>query len=250
MDEIKERSKIAKMRKAGLLPPGFVTAAPARDHAIYLHTHPNGGMALRQIARVGGVGESTISELIAGFRNGGAPIVQMRRKTSDAILSVRYEEPDTERGAKMPSTGIHRRLDALACAGYPYQLLSTLLGHSGTSRSYVGMLVRNNWTHVRVWREVDAMYRKYRDVDPADLGVGPNSKSRIQAYAARRGAAPAHCWDDDLIDKEDAIPEWTGACGSMQGWQLHYRNKIPQCLACREAKAVHSLNYKNKKKES
>src|SRR5690606_40281199 len=46
------------------------------------------------------------------------------------------------------------------------------------------------------------------------------------------------------IDDPDAFPEWTGACGTVHGRQVHMREKIPMCDPCRKAHAERAAELK------
>lgn len=231
-EPILERSRKAKLRMMGLAPKVFADAGPVKSHAIMLHER---GMSLRQIAEKGGTAESTLSELLSGTRNGKPHSGLIRVEIAQRVLAVEWETPD-DRGARMLATGAHRRIGALRVAGYNYQFMSIYLGRWCTSRSYISTLMTNTWTHHTVHTEIDAMYKKLRDVDPCDMGISVHSKRRSATTARNEGMAPAHCWDDDEIDLEDSLPEWTGACGSMRGVRLHRKHSImPLCERCMAA---------------
>lgn len=83
--------------------------------------------------------------------------------------------------------------------------------------------------------------QKLEACDPLDVGVSLKSKVCNIGRARKRGYPPATAWDADTVHREDVEPEWTGACGTLKGYHLHYREGIvPICDRCRAAKAVYN----------
>ncbi|MEU6707865.1 helix-turn-helix domain-containing protein [Streptomyces wuyuanensis] len=78
------------------------------------------------------------------------------------------------------------------------------------------------------------LYDKYQHVDPRDVGRDERWIKAAKTRAVQHGFAPPWCWDEDTIDDPNAIPEWTGACGTARGYAIHQRDGIPLCRACRE----------------
>jgi hypothetical protein len=65
---------------------------------------------------------------------------------------------------------------------------------------------------------------------------------------------PDH-WDDDTIDDPNAVPEYTGRCGSIVGALIHLRESIPMCPPCEQSidnkrkidpYVVHEMNNEGK----
>ena len=56
-------------------------------------------------------------------------------------------------------------------------------------------------------------------------------------------------WDDDTIDDPAAFPDWTGKCGTPDGYDAHYKMKIlPSCQPCRDARAAYRKEQKEAKR--
>lgn len=243
MGDLKRKSRDKKLRAAGLIPPYLADASEAKKHLQWLHD--DCGMAMVQISSIAGIGESTVSELLSGKRNGLPHTGVLRTVTIDAIMGVQPEVPMTPRGSRIPALGAHRRIKALAAVGYHYQYLAAAVGHSTESRSYTGNFLRNKYTHVKTLEMWDNVYRKLRYVDPLDMGVTKHAKSRTVRRATDLGFPPPSCWDDDTIDRADAFPEWTGACNSQTGVRIHRREGSPVCDACKRARQYHRKEHGN-----
>jgi len=153
--------------------------------------------------------------------------------------------------ATRPAAGTARRLQALAVAGWP---VGRLARETGLTPYRVDRLMAGTVDTVTVdeARAVAAVYARYSGASPGLCGV-----SHIHARAARdrataAGWAPPAAWDDDTIDDPDAIPQWTGHCGTARGADIHARRDIPLCPACqaaderrrlaREARALRALS--------
>ncbi|MFF8831318.1 hypothetical protein [Streptomyces sp. NPDC015131] len=210
--------------------PPLIDAEPVIRHARWLHDEH--GMSLRTIGRRAGVSPSFVSRLVNGERC-DRPI---RRLKAEAIMAVRPEMPvRAAASAHVDITGSQRRAQALMALGFTGPVLSEELGFNGH--------VANLWRVIREQGVISAVrrdrirdgYEKLQHADPSDFGASVHAQARIRTVARSRDWAPPSCWDDDTIDDPDAIPEWTGACGSERGYQIHYREHIPFCEPCREA---------------
>lgn len=229
------RSVKSKAKRMGKTLPGrLVDNREAREHVEYLHAM---GMSLYQIAKRAECAQSTLSEMLSGRRGTGEPHSGLNRENViKAILAVELESYDTDRGARMPALGAHRRIRALVRVGYTAQFMSAYLGHGSSTRSYLGMFLRGQWTHQKMHDAVVEMYEKLRYADPLDYGVSKYGKGLSIARAKRNNWPGPDCWDDDMIDSPDAQPEWTGACGTMKGVRLHRKHSImPLCEPCADA---------------
>ncbi|OII61167.1 hypothetical protein BJP40_06470 [Streptomyces sp. CC53] len=109
---------------------------------------------------------------------------------------------------------------------------------SGTNRNWQGM---KPWTYERFLRAAE----KLDAASPGDYGVCTTAQKTNKTRSVQKHWAPLGCWELAEIHKPDAIPEWTGACGTEQGYQIHYREKhefpdpelgtVRACGPCREA---------------
>ncbi|WP_121711607.1 hypothetical protein [Streptomyces sp. E5N91] len=134
----------------------------------------------------------------------------------------------------MTAVGTARRLQALTVMGWP---ASRLCRETGLTPHRLVPLLKDTAQAVtgEEARTVAAVYARLSAVSPGLSGV-----SHIAARAARERAAAAlwaapACWDDDTIDDPDAIPQWTGYCGTVRGALAHERDGLPLCPPCEDA---------------
>lgn len=223
----RREKQAAYLRRVGR--PLYVDPGPAVKHAQILSRR---GMTAAQIAGQAGVSVSAVRDYVRGTRTsdrGGYELKNSPRWVSDAILAVRFEPPE-DVGAAIDGTGLRRRLRALNRLGFSSPVLGAELG---VSRKRVNELMTRE-TPVRYANacRVEQLYDKLSGSRPEDHGVPRSSIIRAQAVAVRNGYAPPGCWDPETIDDPEALPEWTGACGSAAGLRIHYRESIPPCEAC------------------
>jgi DNA-binding XRE family transcriptional regulator len=183
-------------------------------------------MSYRAMADQVGVGQATLTCLM---QRGDSTT----RITYDKLRRVGYSESD-DRGARVSSLGVSRRLGALWAKGYSVAYLCGQLGFhergSHILRAIHGQLA---YTHPGFVNQIGALYDKLAEMDPREAGMSKQGVTYAQTLARRWGHAPPHCWDPDTIDDSDAIPEWTGMCGTPTGLHIHYRDRIlPACKAC------------------
>jgi hypothetical protein len=215
--------------------PLRIPAEPVINHVRYLKSM---GMSNTQIARAAGVSTSSISDFNLGRRKTGVPVKYAEAGNAKKILAVKFTPPPTSKsGAQMDATGTRRRLQALTAKGFPLYILGEYSGKQFVQLNEIQLGTRRNRTHVAyaVRQEIAALYEKLADVDPWDLGLTARSIHRAQTAARSHDWAPPMCWDEDTIDDPNAIPEWTGDCGSASGYRIHVRDDIPVCPPCRVA---------------
>ncbi len=229
LDRARRREKeTSYLRSIGM--PVTVDPTPAIEHAQRLHSL---GMTARQMSEQSGLSRSTMYDLIRGCRTkdtGGARVKWIDRADAQAVLSIRFTGL-SERGSVGSSLGTRRRIQALAASGWPYRFIGGFLDI--TDRRAFQLSCAGGQVHAATAARVAKMYEKYADADPADYGVTKYASSRARQAALRNGYAPVHCWDPDTIYDPEAIPEWTGACGTPEGLRIHYREGIlPSCGSC------------------
>lgn len=151
--------------------------------------------------------------------------------------------------ARVPASGTIRRVQAMAVAGWP---ISRTFREAGLAPQTTGRVMTARFVSADVARAIAAVYARYSGASPGLCGV-----SHIHARAARdrataAGWAPPAAWDDDTIDDPEAIPQWTGHCGTSRGADIHARHGTPLCPPCqaadtrrrlaREARALRALS--------
>lgn len=207
------------------------------------------GMGYTQLARQMGTEKSTIQKILTGTSRG--PAKSMRRATYDAIMRLHFEAPvapgkHRRGGAKVSPLPGRRKLQALMRAGYPGNWLAAYLGMDKRNLSRFMINDGTAFCYAVTDREVDEMYRKLIDTDPEDVGVARQSAVRARSGALGRGYAPASSWDDDTINDPDASPEYTGMCGTQEGWISHHLFEIPMCQSCEGAVTFYQSRHRER----
>lgn len=180
------------------------------------------GMSFAQMAARSGLPITTVQGVL---RN-----PTMHRSTWSAIGRMPFEAPHGE--ALIDGTGTHRRVAALWCDGFPTKLIAEL---SGLSLVQIRRTVDGTASGQVRARSADAIGRLYAELEsrkPGEFGITGRSVKWCRNFATKRGGVPRTCWDADTIDDPEAIPEWTGACGTADGLRIHQREGIPACPAC------------------
>lgn len=209
----------------------YIDAAPARAHVRMLMDY---GIGWKRIAEMAGVGRGTVEKLLYGARHRGMePSKGLRPETARRLLAVQPEGARLGGGVSVDATGSHRRIRALVAAGWPQAQLADRLG---MQRSNFGKTMRSERVLASTERAVRNLYDQLWRADPRDHGVTPQGCSRARNYARTQQWAPVGAWDDDTIDDPAAAPDWTGRCGTPQGYSAHYQIGIPVCQPCRSAR--------------
>lgn len=226
-------------RPARVLPHEY---AEARQRVQTLHAR---GMGYRDMQMQCGAPRMTINHI------GNGTFKSMNRATYLRIMTLRYREPVETRGGEMSPVGTSRRLRALYAEGFPSSHISRLMGSLPENRDHdeqVRNLIkeRQKYTHHVYAERVKVIYEKYAGTDPREsAGVTPHGYKCALTYSAREGCAPSWCWDEDTIDDPAAIPEWTGECGTYDGYLIHRREDIKICKPCYRAYADRDMCASN-----
>jgi hypothetical protein len=205
-----------------------VDAEPARVHVRALAAE---GLGWKRVAALAEVSHGAMSKLLYGTPT-TPPSRRIRPKTAARILAVHAGLEQIADHAVIDATGTRRRLQALVAAGWPQNHLADRLGIAPPNfHTTIGA------EHIlaRTARAVAELYNQLAQADPGHHGVNAGSCLKARNHAAKRGWPPPGCWDPDTINAPDAVPEWTGACGTPAGVRIHRREGIPLCPACRDA---------------
>lgn len=181
----------------------------------------------------------SVRHILGDVANGRRGTV--RRSTYEMIMGLRFELADDgaiRGGAPMDSTGTVRRIQALRALGFPENWLSSYGGFSAPQNI--------RWrAGLRIFRSqrdrVAEMYAKLHDRKPEEFGIPAPALARVRTINRKHNFPGPGCWDDETIDDPDADPEWTGACGTSEGYRVHIRetffndNPMPLCDRCRAA---------------
>lgn len=219
--------------------PPLVPAGPVSDHVRILHDRY--GMSTREIGSLSGLSCGSVHKLLNRYymRNGQRIAYEsVGREKAARVLAVRPSgpvKPETSRaGALVDATGARRRVQALNALGFPLTFIS--LDILGVNINFSRELSRRDTLFRGSDELVRQVYPKWEAAEPDDHGIALNAASKCRKSALRKGWAPPSCWDPDTIDDPEAIPEWTGECGTPRGERIHRREGIPTCEPCRTAR--------------
>lgn len=225
--KLKTRKRLNVARQLGRA--ARVDAAPARQHLRKLRIT----MSWSQIQTATGCDDRGLQLLINGQRT------EINRTTQDKILAVAPgAEPSP--GMYIDATGPRRRLQALSALGYSGREIALRIA---TAEARIQKITSGSQPTVRygLARRINALYDELSET-PAPAG---RSRTRVLRHALAHHFAPPSAWDDDTIDSPDALPEWTGHCGTDHGWWKHTTNSIPVCPPCETAHAAWLTERRN-----
>lgn len=229
-----------KMRKMGT--PLLVTEEEFAAAALLMEKARRYGMSDSMIVQQTGVPMSLPSKVRRGA------IRTMHRDTLEKLMKLHPERPTVTflptrgrvgGGAYASSVGTLRRVQGLRADGFPGRLLGDRLG---VSYEAIAQLAKAERPRVLETTRL-SIAQLYAELDgrkPEEFGVLKQAAGKCSTYARRSGYAPRSCWDWDTIDDPEAIPEWTGRCGTPIGYRIHKREDIPVCPAC-ESKATDEM---------
>ncbi|MFE2352230.1 hypothetical protein [Kitasatospora cineracea] len=213
----------------------WVDAAPVRLHLTALQ---GCGIGLRTAAALAGVDRKRLQAVLNGRpERGTGPQEKVRPALAAAVLAIEPTLDNVAPSTPIDATCTLRRLRALAAAGWPQSHIAARLGQ--TPANYGALLTQTAVT-ARVARLVRSVYDQLWIADPLDHGVTRRWADQSRAVARKRRWAPPGAWDEATIDDPAAAPEWTGACGTYEGYLIHQRTRIPTCPPCREARRNHT----------
>lgn len=230
----KRKKALAAMGK-----PVRATVAETAAAAEIVKAAHRQGMTFRQMEEQLGVGRHILGYLARDMKK------RMDRDSYEAILELEFRPPapGPRRGALLSSVGAIRRLDALRAIGFPRE---TLAEYMQTAPQNLPSARRRAHIFAEMERNVREMYDKLRDADPRDFAT-ERAVNLSLARSKRLRLPDPNCWDDDTIDDPDAYPEWTGVCGTEEGYRVHIRetlagNDMPICQKCREVVETRELS--------
>lgn len=211
----------------------YVDAEPVRQHIVALNEFGIGWIRLAQLA---GVPRGVVSKLLYGDpkRNMG-PSKRLLPKNANALLAIEPTLDNLADRAYTDGTGTRRRLQALVAAGWPQTRIAERIGIQNFNTTIRG----DQPVCASTARAAIALYDQLWRADPRDHGVRDYVVARTRRIAAEHRWAPVGAWDDDTIDDPAAFPDWTGRCGTPEGYRAHYPTGVPLCEPCRQACREH-----------
>lgn len=186
------------------------------------------GMSLKAMRAQTGVSIGVLSLTITQDGRG------MLRSTYAKLLRLEYTSGE-DFGAQVPTFPSVRRLQALWADGFSRRWLAERLGLNN-KHLWAIMHDRSVYIFADSAHRIETLYDEVGGRSAVEMGVHPHGARCARSAAAKRGYAPRSCWDPDTIDDPDAIPEWTGLCGTTPGYAIHRRDFIPMCQPCNDAR--------------
>lgn len=209
--------------------PMRVPADEARAHRDALRALGMTDTRIAEMATENGfpMHQSTVSTV--GLHN-----PNVHRNTANGILSIALEDAEPQPHKLVPVIGMQRIIGGLMCAGYSLNWLSmnaiycarTERKKRNHSFAHAMMSGKFNWVELQTFQRTYRFAQKLEVTDPRDMGLMEQQVSRSKNYAAKHGYVPLTCWDEDTIMNPGAFPEWTGACGTTTGYNLHRKHDI------------------------
>lgn len=151
------------------------------------------GIGLRRIAKLAGVGQSTLWDIVRkeDRRTTFAP-------TARAILAI---HPDRDQQVMMSPVGVGRRVRALAVAGYTDAQVAEA-ANVRECNLWRYQQESAGWIQPETHGRIDAAFQTLSVQTPPTGWVADRARRR----SARRGWLPALAWDLETIDDPDAVP--------------------------------------------
>lgn len=190
--------RVTMARTAGTWRP-WTEADRTREHLLALSA---AGIGYRRVANLTGIGKTAVRLICEGRRE------KIRPDTEAKILALPLGPATLAPSALIPTVGVRRRVQALACIGWSVSDQARRIGMAPTNLPTV---IRRT----RVERRTDdAVRRLYDDLSmsPAPAGY---SATRARNDAFRRSWFGPLAWDDDTIDDPDAFPAVMPAIGPV-----------------------------------
>lgn len=218
-----------ELRYLRAIQPGYTARRDVAEAKAHIEMLLSYGWLASQIERKAGVGKSVVSDILLGKQ------ATLHVDTEAAILGVKLTAEDIALGPGLTvygrALGAHRIVAGLAASGWTYQGITAHSAGWGEDclRRYgqrPGVRKRSQISRER-YLELRSLAARLEPMDPvADGGCELKFSRAARAKALNRGYAPLGCWDLETIHLPESLPEWTGECGTVQGYYLHLKYEI------------------------
>lgn len=247
-----DRARYAYNTRNGVKKPTPEEVEQARERL--RHWHDDEGIPMYRIAPIIGTWDSNLWRIMAKQRSPS-------RATYEAIMAVPWDFTMDQAmavgrrgGALVDPTGTARRLQALNAIGFSYAWIGERLGSRGMGVHYSSIArgARSAKQGV-LWetaKDIRELYETYSNDDPLKHGIRLASVNKLKIECQRKGYAPPICWDADTIDDPNAIAQWTGKCGTHQGYYMHKKAGLPACRPCLDAIAEYERERRMQRAET
>lgn len=196
------------------------------------------GMSYQEIAREAGTSASAPREVMARHK-------AVRRTTLHKIMAV-HPEGEVDGWGRRDPLKARRMLQAMQADGYSQLYLAGLLNRP---KNTIWKWSNKRIAHIEVRNEtlIQQAYDKLNGTNPLENGMALQAMANARNTARKKGFAPSHCWDSDTIGDPESIPEWTGACGTQKGYNIHYNEGVlPICRPCAYAHYLYNKEMKKR----
>lgn len=202
--EVNRRKQIAY----GRYDSGLVDAEPVRDHVLMLQAF---GYGWKRIAEMSGVGNTAVESLIYGRKGSvgdprhGEVLKRTTREKAEKLLAVKPDLDSLAGGARIPSRGAQRRIQALVRVGWSQSHIATLIGMETTN---FPLLLKRPEVTMRVHRAIAAVFDDLWDQEPPLSNHRERQVySRMLNHAKKRRWLPPLAWDDIDNDIEPPVSD-------------------------------------------
>ena len=188
-----------KLKAYGRYDNGLTDAGPVREHIETLRAY---GIGWKRIAKLAGIGATTVETLIYGHKTRKTMNARVKRETAEAIMRVQPTVENLSTTAKLPACGTQRRLQALVWSGWSMRKLSLMLD---MEVGYVNLMMRDQYVvSAATHRKVKELFDRLWPSPPPVVKRGDaQSIARAKNLARAKGWVSAWAWDD-LDDPEEA----------------------------------------------
>ncbi|MFF8590025.1 hypothetical protein ACF061_01055 [Streptomyces sp. NPDC015220] len=173
---------------------GLVDADPIRQHLLALAVENIGPGA---VAYTTGLPIQTIIDFTRPRRDKRRG--KRHRTTPEIAAKILAVTVDNHTRGRRPAAGTHRRIQALAAAGWP---LIHIAAHAKLSRPTPSDLLRRETVFAGTANAIATAYDYLRNKKPERHGVDKVQADRTRNWAKRQNWAPVSYWNDrlDVID--------------------------------------------------
>ncbi|MFJ8583673.1 hypothetical protein ACIRD2_03295 [Streptomyces sp. NPDC093595] len=165
----------------------FVDAEPIRQHLLNLKAH---GVSCAQVAEITGLYTATVAGFLYDL-NASRP--RKRRATREIAQKILAVTPDQGSPHLVDSCGTRRRLQALACLGWPMKALGPYIGVSPATVNRLTLQARVSRATAKA---VERCYEQLRSQKPESHGITPSTARKARNRAEREGWLDPDWWED------------------------------------------------------
>ncbi len=212
----------------------FIDGAAVSAHI----THLRSRLSLTEIAIRAGVPVGTVQSHADTGRHRGSPI---RPWSAEKILAVRFRPDDLTSDERL--LGAQRMFRGLQVLGFTSSLIGVEMGivvyGTGQPNSLINMNHGKFRPGAHYYEKLLRVAQKFETVNPLDLGATSRGVGSCRTKARNAGWAPIGAWDYETVHLAESFADWTGECGTSEGYGIHRRREIPLCDPCRRARRIY-----------